>query len=344
MMGSNTSPLISIIVPVYNVEKYLDRCINSLLAQTYENYEVILIDDGSTDTSGEICDSWKEKDCRIRVVHKKNAGLGYARNSGLELVLGEYVIFVDSDDFVEKEMLEQMLFHLKKTGADTCYCSFQYYSNEKNRVISKEIVQAGVFSGKDVLLNIIGAEPENKKDSKKEMSVCACLFSAEIIRNNRLKFKSEREYICEDLPFDIEYLQKAEKVIIIDKPFYNYCINESSLTHRYYPDRIHREIKLYQYVCDALKNVYKEREYELRYSKLFLGRIRNCIIQEVKDSNNSVGEIIRNIRDVTKNSVVEQVIREYPIKKGPIKQKVFNICLKYKAALILYLLVLSKRG
>ena len=102
-------PLISIIVPVYKVEKYLKRCVDSILTQTYQNMEVILVDDGSPDNCGAICDRYKETDNRVVVIHKKNGGLSDARNAGLDIATGEYIMFIDSDDFVEIDMMESMM-------------------------------------------------------------------------------------------------------------------------------------------------------------------------------------------------------------------------------------------
>ena len=99
---------VSVIVPVYNVEKYLDRCLDSIINQTLNEIEIILVDDGSTDSSGEKCDEYKKKDLRIKVIHKKNKGLGYARNSGLEVATGKYIAFVDSDDYIDRRMFESL--------------------------------------------------------------------------------------------------------------------------------------------------------------------------------------------------------------------------------------------
>lgn len=108
--------LVSVIVPVYNVEKYLERCINSIIQQSYNNLEIILIDDGSTDASGKICDEYKEKDDRIIVIHKENGGLSDARNAGIKIFTGEYVTFIDSDDYVSKNMVSNMLDILEKSS------------------------------------------------------------------------------------------------------------------------------------------------------------------------------------------------------------------------------------
>ena len=276
--------LISIIVPAYNVEKYLNRCINSLVNQTYSNIEIIIVDDGSTDDTPEMCDCWAEKDFRIRVIHKKNQGLGFARNTGLENAIGKYVSFLDSDDFVDLQMYQKLYETLQQEQADTCYCSLDTYSNTEDKVIKHTNIRTGIFSGKEVLLDVIGAEPSYPSDCVKEMSVCASLLSNELIRKNNLKFVSEREYICEDFIFDIQYLSKSKRVAVIDDGFYKYCVNEGSLTHRYFPKRLEKEKKLYEKACEDLRIIFLEDEYLTRYNRLFLGRIRNCIIQEVKYS------------------------------------------------------------
>lgn len=122
MPNSETFPLISIIVPVYNVELYLDRCIESLVSQTYENLEIILVDDGSTDACPKICDDWSKKDQRVRVIHKNNGGLSDARNVGLEIAHAKYIVFVDSDDWVSYKYIEYLYKGLCSSGADICEC------------------------------------------------------------------------------------------------------------------------------------------------------------------------------------------------------------------------------
>ena len=124
--------LISIIVPVYNIENYLDKCIESIVHQTYKNLEILLIDDGSTDHSGKKCDEWAKKDKRIRVIHKKNGGVSSARNIGLEKAKGEYIGFVDGDDFVNKKMYEEMHRQMKKNNADFVICDYNECYNQND--------------------------------------------------------------------------------------------------------------------------------------------------------------------------------------------------------------------
>ena len=120
----NDKPLISVIVPIYNTEKYLKKCLDSIINQTYKNLQIILIDDGSGDNSGEICDEYATKDSRIQVIHKQNAGVTAARNDGLDMATGDYIGFVDSDDWIEPNMYEEMMANLIKTGADFVHTGF----------------------------------------------------------------------------------------------------------------------------------------------------------------------------------------------------------------------------
>ena len=114
--------LISVVIPVYNVEKYLQRCVTSVTEQSYSNLEIILVDDGSVDNSGAICDDFAKKDKRIRVIHKENEGLGLTRNVGIKAATGNYICFIDSDDYIAREYIETIYSDLKKSSADVCYC------------------------------------------------------------------------------------------------------------------------------------------------------------------------------------------------------------------------------
>ena len=121
----NQQPKVSIVVPIYNVESYLERCIQTLLNQTLKDIEIILIDDGSPDHCPQICNEYAQKDSRIKVIHKKNAGLGYARNSGLEIARGKYLAFVDSDDYVEANMYEILYNKIKDSNSDVVFCNYK---------------------------------------------------------------------------------------------------------------------------------------------------------------------------------------------------------------------------
>ena len=147
-------PKVSVIVPVYKAENYLHRCVDSLLAQTFQDYEILLVDDGSPDRSGEICDEYAKKDSRVRVFHKANGGVSSARQCGMDNARGEYTIHADPDDWVEPEMLEELYKKAKEDNADIVVCDFyeeyigkQYYRKQQTSVIAEEVI-SGFFSGK----------------------------------------------------------------------------------------------------------------------------------------------------------------------------------------------------
>ena len=245
--------LISIIVPVYNVEKYLNQCVNTLINQTYFNIEIILVNDGSTDKSGSLCDELSKSDNRIKVIHKKNEGLGLARNTGLEYINGKFVTFIDSDDYVDTNLIEELYYNLKNNNADTCIGGFKRV-NDLGKIIFKESYEKNTYEDNyiknNLLMKMLGSSPE--KSDAIRMSVWNVLFSVEIIKNNKLKFVSERKFISEDIIFDIDYYQFAKKVVIIDTVAYNYRVNNESLTRKYKEDRFEKCKILYNEIYSKI--------------------------------------------------------------------------------------------
>ena len=192
-------PEVSIIVPVYKVEKYLDRCIESLIAQTLSDIEIILVDDGSPDNCPSLCDRWAKKDSRIKVIHKENGGLGFARNSGLDIACGEYVGFVDSDDFVKHDMYEALYSAAKNEDADIAMCGFLCIGGIMTARSGEEreincFSEYKCFSGKDgidrLMLDISGALPGEPEDSRYGFSTVKNIYRRSILEENRLRFMS----------------------------------------------------------------------------------------------------------------------------------------------------------
>ena len=192
---SDNNELISIIVPIYNVQKYLDRCMKTLLNQTYRNIEIILVDDESPDECPKMCEEYAKIDQRVKVIHKKNGGLGFARNSGLEIAQGKYIIFVDSDDYVTENMCHLLYEAAKKYEADVVYGGIFYADGEKikeNKVVTKERVWKGKQEVKDLLLDFIATEPNEKKDTIMEVSVWKALFRKKVFDEYDISFVSEK--------------------------------------------------------------------------------------------------------------------------------------------------------
>ena len=225
-------PKISVVVPIYKVEEYLDRCVESLVAQTHKNLEIILVDDGSPDKCPAICDEWAKKDERIKVVHKQNGGLSDARNAGIDVATGEYIAFLDSDDCVHSEMYQTLLNVLTVTDADMAVCGRENFTKEvpvQNPVLTKEIkvreldkegFLTELLSSNNVLLVIAS----NK------------LFKRKVFETLRFDVGKihEDEFLAHKL------LDFVDKTAVIDEKMYFYCIREGSITQvKFSEKRLH---------------------------------------------------------------------------------------------------------
>lgn len=214
-------PKITIIVPVYNTETYLDKCIDSLVNQTYQNLEIILVDDGSPDLCPQKCDEWSEKDKRIKIIHKSNGGLSDARNAGIEISTGEFIMFVDSDDFVDVNIVEDLYTLQKKTDSDIVCGGFYKYIKGSvykiyNEFITSELVE---FTSMEQLGNMLNSETD--------CSSCGKLYKRSLISNHR--FIKNR--YNEDIIFLFEVYANCTKIIYTNKRYYYYRDTEGSITH-----------------------------------------------------------------------------------------------------------------
>ncbi|HEM5301348.1 TPA: glycosyltransferase family 2 protein [Streptococcus suis] len=333
---------ISVIVPVYNVEKYLERCINSLLNQTYSNLEIILVDDGSTDRSGQICDQYKNRD-EFVVIHKENAGLGMARNTGLDTATGKYIIFVDSDDYIDDNMIQSLYEEIQKTGADTCIGGFKRVYANHTDVLKTELPRKE-YIGKEVcteLLPMMFGRVEGLPSV--EMSVWKVMFSNDIIQKNQLRFPSEREFISEDIIFDTEYYPLSQKVCISPTVGYNYCDNEDSLTTRYNKERFNKQVILYNELEKRVTELgIRDLAIERMYSTL-VAIARYSIKLEVKFSGqNGREESYTNIQNICNNETLQTVLSEQNQSTVRLQSRVINLLIKNKYISLLILIMKIK--
>lgn len=229
------NPKVSVVIPIYNVEKYLDRCISSVVNQTYENIEIILVDDGSPDNCPAICNDWAKKDNRIKVIHKQNAGLGMARNTGIDHATGDYIFFFDSDDYVDERIVEKCVDSAVKTNADTVVYGRKDLF-EDGTVIEKRINSKKSFYCGNEIKNII-LPGMFTYDFGFGVSAWGKMFSLDIIRNNELRFKSEKEIISEDAYFTLEYFSNVSGLFLISEGLYYYFKRNNSLSRSFKKDR-----------------------------------------------------------------------------------------------------------
>lgn len=214
---SDKSPKISIIVPVYKVEEYLSKCIESIILQTYINWELVLVDDGSPDRSGQICDEYAEKDTRIRVFHKDNAGVSSARNFGLDSAKGEFVMFVDSDDWISTDCLQVCVDEIEKDKLDALQFGFISVTDglEKSCVKTSTIPLSG-----------------EKYIQNNSFNVCAGggIYKREIIEEQKLRFPEELK-LAEDQIFVLSFFKNARCIKYLDQGLYYYLQREDSAVH-----------------------------------------------------------------------------------------------------------------
>lgn len=213
--------LVSIVVPVYNVEKYLNRCVDSIINQSYNNIEILLVDDGSTDSSGKLCDDYLKKDSRIKVIHKQNGGLSDARNFGIDKSTGDYLCFIDSDDWIEKDMIMNLFNSIINEKSDISICRrYRVYDNQEKIVESfQTFPKSCVFNniaGLNYLMSFCGYD----------MSVCDKMFKSSLFSDVRFPFGKT----CEDSFTTYKLFAKANKISYIDKPLYNYYYRVNSIT------------------------------------------------------------------------------------------------------------------
>ncbi len=228
-------PLVSIVIPVYNVEKYLDRCVQSVINQTYKNLEIILVDDGSTDASPEICDGWVEKDNRISVIHKRNEGAGMARNVGIAQASGKYILFFDSDDFVDLQAVEKCVKIAEEHTCDVVlYGRGDAYSDGK--VVEKDIrIEKEIFEHDEIKEELLPGLFTYKLGYG--VSACDKMYKLDIIRKFNCRFPEEKGLTSEDACFNLEFLPHASRAGAMKDNLYFYYKREQSFSRTFRADR-----------------------------------------------------------------------------------------------------------
>ncbi len=287
MTKNMINPLISVIVPVYNVEKYLPECIESIISQYYENLEILLVDDGSTDRFGAICDTYAKKDKRVRVIHQKNGGLSAARNKGLDNCSGEYITFVDSDDYIEKELLQILYSNILETDSDCVVSAFSETTDEKNIISRHGVIGKTVMSGRDSLLS-------HYTDFRNETNLATVwgkLYHADLFFG--IRFTEQLHF--EDIMLMPYWCLKCKKITFIPFFGYYYRRNQNSITMNQNPEHLK---KLY------IDSFFIFNNHIELYKKLGYPKLRNCIENQIADKiiTHSINDSIpKGLEKWTKN-------------------------------------------
>lgn len=344
-------PKVSIIIPVYNVEDYLERCVNSLKKQTLEDIEIILVNDASTDSSGAICDKLALEDPRIKVIHKANEGAGKARNAALKVATGEYIGFVDSDDFVEEEMFFTLLETAEKYKCDLVMSGVLFIDGnmfsergekQSKSYFSKDTLFRTDEELKELRMGIVGAKPDNEDDSKYGMSIWKNLFRHEVIKKNNLIFQSEREMLSEDALFMIDFISCINSAVGISGAFYNYFRNGESISKSYKKDRFEKSLVFVDEVEKRFIKDIDQATYQVYIDRFWQAMCRVICSQEImhaKENNVKFSLLRKRLKAIATNALTVRTLKNYPIKKLPFKQRIFAYGIKYKLYLLLKILV-----
>ena len=262
-MKKGKESLISIIVPIYNVQQYLDRCIKSIVSQTYHNLEIILVDDGSSDHCPQMCERWAEEDKRIRVIHQKNQGLSAARNVALDICQGEYILFVDSDDWISSRLCEEILGKLVDTDADIVIFDFLKCFRESGKVltVSNRSENERAINGKEAIFMLI--------EDKLSFGVWSRMYKKSIF--DAIRFPEGKCY--EDIPVSYQIMQMAKKIYLWERAFYYHEKRRDSITgsqtQKSFVDRLEIEIWGIKYIWKywpEFVEVYKRRIGDIAYT------------------------------------------------------------------------------
>lgn len=273
--------LISVIIPVYNVEPYLERCIDSVLAQTYNYLQIILVDDGSSDKSGLICDGYKELDSRIRVIHKKNGGLADARNAGLQVAEGKYVGFVDSDDYIANDMYEKMYQALKPYSMSIACCGRVdlYEKGMKGRTRKRFVRKKEKFYNREEALKSLCLY------ESMDFSVCDKLFDIRLFQN--ICFPKGRT--SEDVPVIYEVYKRAQGVIHIGEAKYYYCHRTGSTTGQAF---YIRRLDYIMYIRDIYRDIIVDYPQVRKEAEVLLFRAIIYMWYKVHEANKDTSQYI----------------------------------------------------
>lgn len=333
-------PYFSLILPVYNVEKYLDRCMHSILAQDFDDYEVILVDDGSTDRCGEICDSYAKKHAHVRVIHKPNGGLSSARNAGLDAAQGEYIWFIDSDDWIENGALN--ILHAAGRGMKPDILKFNHFRAGETSEEIRCNIAAGSYEGenKKILL-----EKAFCSGGKYVLSAWSHVYRREMLADTGIKFVSEREIGSEDYLFNLSLLPRMDKMLVLEAALYNYDKREGSLTRKYRPMLAKQYARLHALLLESYDGM---AEYAALIHRFYVWHLvyGTCIPHEYYfiTPDHSLRDGRKNVRRLFREKGFRAALSSSDRKNLPLSKKIQMIAMMLDFEPLFYYLFVIKPG
>lgn len=338
-------PQLSVIVPVYNVESYLPLCIDSLRNQTLRNIEIILVDDESPDSCPVLCDKYAKQDSRIKVIHKKNAGLGFARNSGLEIATGKYVTFVDSDDYIDTDAYKALCRMAEENDLDILRFNYNRFTEkgkfyDENHQSKKLKIYSNPQDIRQLALYLFSI-PIKRKPKLRSLggSACVGIYKHTLLSSKHIWFHSERELVSEDVVFSYDCLLHAKQIGKYDFSYYHYRVNPQSLTTQTKLDKLDKATYFCKYVTDRMKkDGFDSEDAEIYPMGYFIDAIR-AQVKIILQSPLPTKIKTTWFKEQMSKSYVEEIHRKYPVKIMPLKHRIHFFVAYHKFYSLMKILV-----
>lgn len=342
------NPKVSVIVPVYNVEKYLERCLDSLINQTLKDIEIIAVNDGSTDSSLDILHKYAKCDNRIIVIDKENSGVSECRNIAMKQMNGKYFTFVDSDDWIDINALEIMYNKAEEEKSDLVMCTYmrEFANHSKEKVF--DMPQIVVYEDKEIkklhrkLFGPIDEELGNPEGLDSLGTVWAKLYKVDVIKNNNLEFKDLKVIGSnEDGLFNIYVFNEIRKAVFINEPLYHYWRdNPISITSRYNPNLKNQWTNLFNHMRYFIQVNNLDKSYENALNNRICMSVLGLGLNECSKANNSSTITkIKNIKSIINDDMISKSYENFNINKFPIHWRLFYMFNKSKMALPSYIII-----
>ncbi len=348
---NNKNIEVSIVVPIYNVEKYLRRCFDSLINQTFTNIEIIALNNGSTDNSLNILKEYANRDKRIKIIDNNNLGVSEARNIGIKEAKGNYIVFVDSDDWIDKDMVEVLHNSIDSNFCDLVMCTYirEFEDHSKEKVFN--LPEVNLYVDNEVkeqllrkLVGPVGKELANPEYLDALGTVWAKMYKTSMLKDKDLKFVDLKEIGSgEDTLFNIFVFNEVNKVILLNKPMYHYWRgNSNSITSRYIPNFVEKRRNYFNYMKDFIKDNNLGNEYEIALNNRICTSVLGMGLLECSKSNNiSFFNKIRNIKRILREDYIDKAYRNLELKNFAIHWRVFYFFNKYKLSIPSFFMVNS---
>ena len=332
-------PIVSVIVPVYNKEEYLEKCIMSLTNQTMREMQIILVNDGSTDNSLAVCKKISEQDDRIVVIDNKNGGVSSARNCGLSLATGEYIGFVDPDDWVDLDMYQKMYEAITASKSEICMCNYV----EEKPGSAKEVLipYSGIIEKADIttaiVANMIAAPTLNSGEVTIMGSACRLLIRNGLLKEYGIQFDTKVSYM-EDLLFCIETFLVCERVVIIEGTHYHYRVYSTSTVGSYKPKFIEMHREIYNKIQELLVKTGNESVLHERMKIRYVNMAFNSFLQETYKSNkNPAREKMRTIKYICGDATLQGILKNISFEGYTLRKKMVLKAIKKRWYSYIYL-------